>query len=74
MNPSSPVLYKCTNDRTFQTPDEARSSLINLINAQELAIECQDTVNRYYNVLMSYISKEMDQYILAQDLWHWAEK
>ena len=61
---STDVKYNVKNiPSDFFTSDEARDSLINLINAQELAIECQDTVNRYYNELLSSIFKEMDQYL-----------
>ena len=47
----------------FFSSNESRNCLINIINAQELAIECQDTVNRYYNDLVACIFKEMEQYL-----------
>ena len=63
-SPSSEVKYNVKNiPNDFFSSAESRNCLIELINAQELAIECQDTVNRYYNDLISCIFQEMDRYL-----------
>ncbi len=63
-NAQPEIKYNVKNiPNDFFSSDESRSTLLNLINEQELAIENQNNVNRYYNDLIACIFHEMDNYL-----------
>ncbi len=58
------VKYNVRNvPNDFFSSQESRDELLNLINEQEIAVENQNNVNRYYSELVSCIFKEMDKYL-----------
>ncbi len=63
-NVTGEVKYNVKNiPNDFFSSVDSRNKLLELINEQELAIENQNNVNRYYNDLITCIFNEMDQYL-----------